>query len=317
MDGSNAASFQRLKGKDDENDSCNDEEGNNDSPYLLSNLEVFEILQPRVKHRHGATGVAKLASTNERAMKKRQKILRHRNWIEDEVVQYIQHTATMEFHSTKNSLPLHSILRRRKRRSPPDDTPVLSSASETTAPTAISSALNDDVTKKRLTMGFHLTEAEVIQILNHSPKEMVDLHLYIDQIHDRFTISDQEEILRIIDHFRTIQPVPAPTNGATNGTRHSQELGGSNLHFTSMNDTSSCNGVETNGECSSNRSTLNHTNTLPPDSEEYEYHDDPRAPSATTTTTTTALSNTVTPPVFTNHVKIEIIERDDRKPAAI
>lgn len=360
MDGSNFASFQKEYDKEDENDCYTDEEGDHDTPYLLSNLEVYEVLRPRVQHRHRATArtsssnandetasapaggvTAKtppaMATTNgavlstttttmERTMKKRQKLLRHRNWIEDAVVQYIQQTAAMEFHSTSHTLPLQSILRRRKRRSV-SNTPValsteappkISSLPETTVTTANASLLNDE-TKSRLTTGFHLTEAEVIQLLNHSPQEMVDLHLYIDQIHDRFTISEQEELLRIVDHYRTpIQVLPTLTNGGA--TRHSLEPPASDPCTTNTNDGRAGNGVDTSTgsvRYSNSRSLHPTTTAPPPKSEDYEYPDG-RSLHAVTTITASSNNNTVvTPSVFANHVKLEMIDRDDRKPAAI
>lgn len=359
MDGNNFASFQKEYDKEDENDCYTDEEGDHDTPYLLSNLEVYEILRPRVQHRHRATARASssnandetaaaggataktppaMATTNgavlstttttmERTMKKRQKLLRHRNWIEDEVVQYIQQTAAMEFHSTPHTLPLQSILRRRKRRSV-SNTPMVSSTEapprvsylpETIVATANASILNDE-TKSKRTTGFHLTEAEVIQLLNHSPQEMVDLHLYIDKIHDRFTISEQEELLRIVDHYRTpIQPLPTLTNGGANMTRHALEPPTSDPRTTNTNDGHAGHGVDTSpGSVRySNSRSLHPTNTAPPpESKDYEYPDG-RSFHAVTTTTASSNNTVVTPSVFANHVKLEIIDRDDRKPAAI
>jgi RNA polymerase Rpb4 len=357
MDGSNGASLQKAYDIDDQNDSYN-EEGNNDAPYLLSNMEVLEILQPRVHHRRRTTtnvtsstnttndisttvdttkssalaipmtsknGV-KHTTTNaiedDRTMKKRQKLLRHRNWIEDEVVQYIQQTAAMEFHSTQNSLPLKSILRRRKRRSRPEDqslsslpdhqspTTTTTTKSENEKPAATLSSTSDEF-KKIMTMGFHLTEAEVIQILNHSPKEMVDLHLYVDQIHERFTMSEQEDLLRAVDHYRTLQPLPTPNNRSDTSTRQSNESN----HRTNTNNCMTCNGVDTSRLRYSESSNVNGLNDFKQGINKYEYE----GQLAHIGTTTAASSVTVAPSVHagTNPVKLEMSESDDRKPASI
>ena len=213
-----------------ENDSDNvshyddDDDDDANTPYLLSHLEVYELLQPRVQlvrrhrkhappttattitHRHETTSSAAVTTlpttttTLERTRTSDQirkpKRPRHLHWIENQVVQYIQeHTAALEFQSTQHSLPLRSILLRRKRPTR------ASGVAATTNDTAVAASIHPDTTTTTR-LGFHLTEAEMIQILNHSPKEMVDLHLYIDQIHERLTMTEQEELLQIIAQCR-------------------------------------------------------------------------------------------------------------------
>lgn len=372
MDGSTFTSVQNTLDKGAENGSYNDEEdsdgeSNNNAPYLLSNLEVYEILQPRVQYRERAVatfaasnvsndevavsttkntnptaavvdsttiakhnGITKCTTLTERTRKKRQKLLQHRNWIEDEVVKYIQQTAAMEFHSTQNSLPLQSILRRRKRKSRPYESMLSStntSKSEniTALDGHVSSLIVTDESKMSLTMGFHLTEAEAIQVLNHSPKEMVDLHLYVDQIHERFTIPEQEELLRVIDRYRTMQPlpvVPTSVHGSANATRCSQEGPNvKNRNDPNTNDCLTCNGLDTSNTKYFNLNSLNQTSSLPTESKEYEYpYPHVRSNDITTTATvaSAASSSNIVPPVLlANHIKLEFIDQNGQKQAEI
>jgi RNA polymerase Rpb4 len=211
--------------KDDEGEAeveGEDEEELQNSSLLLSNLAVLELLRPRVERRErAATATVTLScqrdssqiaatgnnDTLERTTtlrRRKQNKVRHRDWIEDQVVQYIQQTATMDLHSVKNTIPLRSVLLRRKR--PKLSQKEVSSGLDPVATlhsdctTQTTSAIETEIR----TSGFHLTEAEMIQILNHSPREMVDLHLLIDQIHDRLKVPEQEDLLRIIDHSRTL-----------------------------------------------------------------------------------------------------------------
>jgi hypothetical protein len=215
-----------------------DEEELQNSSLLLSNLAVLELLRPRVERRERAANATATSShtatvnlscqrnssqiaatgnndTLERTTtvrRRKQNKVRHRDWIEDQVVQYIQQTATMDLHSVKNTIPLQSVLLRRKRPKrkqkevlssldPDDPNHVATLNSECATPTT--TAIETKIRTRR----FHLTEAEMIQILNHSPREMVDLHLLIDQIHDRLTVPEQEDLLRIVDHSRTVPSI--------------------------------------------------------------------------------------------------------------
>jgi hypothetical protein len=118
----------------------------------------------------------------------------------------------------------------------------------------------------------------------------------------RFTITEQEELLRAVDHYRTLQPqLPTPINGNDTATRQSK-------------DSMTCNGVDTRRLRPSESKNLNGTNVLKQSIDKCEYQDQ----SALTDATTTAASTiTVTALTHTNHVKLEMSESDDRKPASI
>jgi hypothetical protein len=244
----------------DENDL--DVSENQTTPYLLSNLEVYEMLQPRVQQRQintnetTTTTTSASSSTNPKKHRRttnrsNNKLLRHRNWIEEHVVQYIQQSSTIDFHSTQNITPLQSILLRRRRKRKIQYTSTskqeveggdqrnrmikqnlsLSSTASVhqqleqnentnifkvsdhvcnTANPTITTATNTfqkDECNNDNRMGYHLTEAEMLQIVNISPTEMVDLHLIIDQIHDRYTAQEQEELLQLIDQYRKKEKV--------------------------------------------------------------------------------------------------------------
>jgi hypothetical protein len=221
---------------------------NQTTPCLLTNLEVYEMLQPRVEQRQVKNNEIAPSDLNQkkrlRMNNKSNKRLRHRNWIEEHVVQYIEQSSTKEFHTSQHIIPLQTMLLRRREipntySLEPDDVTAPShqnqhpSSSKTamkqdpnlmttksihkqselngnantsmqedsmcSTPDCITKTLKNDSCTKN---GYHFTVAEMIQVINTSPKEVVDLHLIVDQIHERYTVQEQEELLQFIDQFR-------------------------------------------------------------------------------------------------------------------
>jgi DNA-directed RNA polymerase subunit F len=49
---------------------------------------------------------------------------------------------------------------------------------------------------------FGLTEAEAIQIANFMPTEPVEIHLMVEELHNRMTEAKQQELLQCIASYR-------------------------------------------------------------------------------------------------------------------
>jgi hypothetical protein len=126
-----------------------------ESPVLVSNLEVLELLQKRSTDRES-----------------QHRSMRHRNWIEQEVIEYLQAAPCVRMDSNRLQ-ELQSILQSSKR--------VAGSTFKTT--------------------GFALTEAESLQIVNSMPTEPVEIHLLVEELQSRMTEKQQEELLTLIKSY--------------------------------------------------------------------------------------------------------------------
>jgi RNA polymerase Rpb4 len=171
-----------------DSDDCSNEDDGEDVPFLISSLAVLEMLQPRVESRKGRKCSGKQ--------------LRHRDWIERQVVDYLKGSACTQFRTASNANALHKTLRSNKK-------------------TKVS------VGNGAISSGFDLTDAESLQILNLSPTEPVEIHLLIDELQDRMTAEQQEELLATIQSYRTAIPKDRDTNGDSLRYGETQEMNGS------------------------------------------------------------------------------------------
>lgn len=129
-------------------------------PILLSNRQVMDLLQERLDARGCAPPDEPPASANTRRLplpvrRPQQQPHRHRDWIEQRVVEYVRNAAAV----------------------PPIPTPQF---------------------LQRLHQRFGLTPAEALQVCNLVPTKLVELHLIVEDLHDRMTGRKQEELLKSI-----------------------------------------------------------------------------------------------------------------------
>jgi len=150
-----------------------------DSPSLISNAEVLALLERKVTKRK-----EKEARQNDRRRKQRDTKTQHREWIEEKVYEYLQNSPCINVEVSKLD-ELNSKLTSSKRQRHRAD------------PSSTSSSNSSGVTTS-----FGLTEAEAIQISNFMPTEPVEIHLMVEELHDRMTESKQEELLQCIASYR-------------------------------------------------------------------------------------------------------------------
>ena len=148
------------------------------SPVLISNAEVMVILEQKVTGR-----MKDMSKLNERRRKQRESKARHSDWIEDKVYEYLKSSPCV--HANESKLDeLHSKLtssKRQRQSADPTFRPVPSHSSVTS---------------------FGLTEAEAIQIANFMPTEPVEIHLMVEELHNRMTEAKQHELLQCIASYR-------------------------------------------------------------------------------------------------------------------
>jgi hypothetical protein len=134
------------------------------SPFLLSNAEVLDMLRPRVQDRKDKETRRYNNPSNTK--------YRHRDLIEDSVVEFLENTPCVSLDSSKRK-NLQNLLMTTNRKA---------------------SGKN----KKSATTGFGLTDAESLQILNYMPQEKVEIHLMVEELHTRMTDERQDELLTLI-----------------------------------------------------------------------------------------------------------------------
>ncbi|KAG7368609.1 RNA polymerase Rpb4 [Nitzschia inconspicua] len=172
-------------------------------PVLLPNAEVLEMLQRNVKNnKHRLFKIQEAAKRNKKKQHgaaKKQVIqvdnkFKHRDWIEEKVLQYLKRTPCVQLSTNKiDELKFKcSGIKRRSsalQRTHRDDKRLRQSKS-------MDAAANDDNATS-----YGLTEAETLQVLNFMPKEPVEIHLMVEELHARMSEDQQSEFLSMVQSY--------------------------------------------------------------------------------------------------------------------
>jgi RNA polymerase Rpb4 len=133
---------------------------------LLSNAQVLEYIGTKLERPH----------------KRRPRGLAHCDWIANKVHEYLSNSPCVQLDSDKREA-LQGRLRGNKKK--------------------VADNIDGGANGESLRTGYNLTETETIQILNFMPTEPVELHLMVEDIHDRFPDEkDQEGLLALIAEYR-------------------------------------------------------------------------------------------------------------------
>ena len=112
----------------------------------------------------------------------------HRDWIQEQVLQYLKSTACVNLHISKlNELKSKCMSTKKNKRRPQQKNERQQSTPLTASQTS----------------GYGLTEAEAIQILNFMPQEPVEIHLMVEDLHARMSETKQEEFLAMIRSYNS------------------------------------------------------------------------------------------------------------------
>lgn len=206
-----------------------------DVPTLISNLEVMFLLSKKLQDRHTTmeqsshpmqddqlgTDIQLNSNYNHQkqtALQNRK--FRHRNYVEEMVVDYVQSTAcgNIDLEAVKD---LHTLVSRLKRKPKSKRLTMQQKENGTTShsnnnngikfkedPSANGSThtptLNDESNSTSASSqsasgeGFGLTDGEVVQVLNLVPRESVEIHLIVEDLTSRLSETRQEELLNVI-----------------------------------------------------------------------------------------------------------------------
>jgi hypothetical protein len=155
-------------------------DGDTESPPLISNLEVMQLLEKNIEARNKN-------NAKKKSNMKRNKHFRHRDWVEEEVHRYLQSTPCVNLDPEKRE-EFKSKLQGNKKICNTKE-----GQGETNGQPESSSSMT----------GFGLTDAEALQIMNMMPSEPVEIHLMIDELQSRMSESQQEEFLATIASYNT------------------------------------------------------------------------------------------------------------------
>jgi hypothetical protein len=170
-------------------------DGEAETPVLISNAEVMELLQENLASRATKQSGSGSGGSGSSYRNKRSNLYHHRDWIEKHVYEYLQPTPCGQIEKSRRP-EFQNALRSNKKQA----------ATTTSA----------------ITTGFDLTEAESLQILNFMPTEPVEIHLMIEELHARMTEKQQDGLLEFIASYRIKEDdgtADAAAAAAENGTK--------------------------------------------------------------------------------------------------
>ena len=165
-----------------------------DSPALVSNLEVMQLLKERIDARQPQSNNA--TKDNAKDNNKIKGPFQNRDWIEQTVLTHLQSSPVGGSNVKVEDMPkLVERLRRCNNSKTSDNN---SSQKDNVEKDY------DDGVKRQLLSGYGLTDAETLQVLNHLPTSLVEVHLLIEDVEKREHLDSEEkqmEFLRTISHF--------------------------------------------------------------------------------------------------------------------
>jgi RNA polymerase Rpb4 len=196
-----------------------------ETPVLISNIEVLELLQkqrikrqqlevaaaaqikgggePQQQHQGDNSGGDGGDGNGSRPLAKKHRRVRHRDWIEEKVMQYIQSTPCMQI--VNSNRPERHQLEKKLTSLPKKKSSIGSSSSESSTFNSATTLTTDASTngstgqqKQQHGGGYGLMPAEALQILNFMPTQMVEIHLMIEELNERMTEKQQEEFLKFM-----------------------------------------------------------------------------------------------------------------------
>ena len=159
-------------------------DGDSESPTLISNIEVMQLLQKNIEARAKKDSIKK-------GKKRPNKQFRHRDWVEEEVHKYLESTPCVKLDPDRRE-EFYSKLRGSKK---------LRQKVATKQEESISEEQQQDTSSASVPTGYNLTEAEALQIMNMMPSEPVEIHLMIDELQARMSDERQDLFLGFIASY--------------------------------------------------------------------------------------------------------------------
>jgi len=199
------------------------------NPVLLPNAELMELLEKDVAENEKFLQQQQQKSLHKKG-KPRKSRFQHRDWIQQHVLEYLKGTPCVNIPTSKlselkqrccgigtktntnqeSSSSAHKSLPRKKRKVGDTNNNTNNNTNNHSPPKSPRSPAPES---------YGLTEAEALQVLNFMPQEMVEIHLMVEDLHDRMSEPKQEEFLQMIRSYNTsIDPNTNYDNDNNNGT---------------------------------------------------------------------------------------------------
>lgn len=175
-----------------------------DVPALVTNIEVMQILSDRIEARRKVDEADEAAPAARRRRKQDGK-LRHRDWLEESVVEYLHATPCAVV--DKDRMP--ELVAKLKGPHKPTAAQMKQAATSTgSASVDPSGAGNDHVMEDEgengsstSQGGFDLTDGETLQVLNLMPQEPVEIHLLVEDLPSRMSDERQAKLLEFVGEY--------------------------------------------------------------------------------------------------------------------
>jgi DNA-directed RNA polymerase subunit F len=177
-----------------------------EAPALLTNIEVMELLQKRLTSK--STSLSSLEQGERtinllhRHLKKKQQThhhpLRHCEFIEREVYKYLERSPCAKL-NIEDMPTLVSKLKQKKQKNTMDVNP--NDQDDDHHHHKETYTKNDFFLQQEKMTKYGLTDAEIMQILNLMPTELVEAHLIVEELHTRLSEEEQEELLQLIREY--------------------------------------------------------------------------------------------------------------------
>mmetsp|Transcript_2536 Transcript_2536/g.3855 ORF Transcript_2536/g.3855 Transcript_2536/m.3855 type:complete len:191 (-) Transcript_2536:410-982(-) len=155
------------------------------APALVTNLEVFNMLEESIEQRKESAELEGLQSRQRRRIDK----LQHRDWMEEKVHEYLKYSPCANLEMKK--LPEFVALLKGEKNSDGKHSKYQSGDSKT------------ENNEEEMRKGFNLTDAETLQVLNLMPKEMVEIHLIVEDLDARMNEEKQSKLLELVQTYAT------------------------------------------------------------------------------------------------------------------
>lgn len=189
-------------------------DGDSESPTLISNLEVMQLLQKNIEERAKKDGQKKVK-------KRPNKQFRHRDWVEAEVHRYLESTPCGKLDPDRREEFYSKLKGNKKIRQKSASVASKQEDSTSLEEQQQQQAQHNDTAAVSVKTGYNLTEAEALQIMNNMPSEPVEIHLMIDELQSRMSEERQEHFLEFI---RSYCIGDEEENDATNATQEAEPM---------------------------------------------------------------------------------------------
>ena len=149
------------------------------APTLVTNIEVMELLQEKLATR--------ISSSDDGNNKKGSSSFQSRDWIEQTVFNYLKSSPVGSSDVKLDEMPkLIATIRR--------ELPAINSTYDDADDTKLDETDDHD--------GYGLTKAETLQVLNHLPTSLVELHLLIEDLEKRIPEEEKQMgFLRLLSQY--------------------------------------------------------------------------------------------------------------------